>query len=257
MLNFRQTNIIFGAAMVLLLIADFFLPIYRSGYFILLALYLLILFVGSYRVDSGFYTPVLFKANTSRKVIAFSFDDGPNPDQTPRILEILRSKNIQAGFFCIGKNIEKNPALLKRIHEDGHIIGNHSYSHHALFDFFTSRRMYEELELTSKLIQNTTGQRPLLFRPPYGVTTPTLAKAISKGKYITVGWNVRSLDTVIDDDARLLKKMIKKIKPGNIFLFHDTSEATVKMLPAFIKAVHKKGFEIERPDKLLEIHAYA
>jgi peptidoglycan/xylan/chitin deacetylase (PgdA/CDA1 family) len=96
-----------------------------------------------------------------------------------------------------------------------------------------------------------------LFRPPYGVTNPNLKKAIVEGNYIPVGWSMRSMDTVIKDEKKLFNKVISKIKPGAVFLFHDTSNATVAILPAIIKHIHENGYEIIRLDKMLNLQAYA
>jgi len=96
-----------------------------------------------------------------------------------------------------------------------------------------------------------------LFRPPYGVTNPNLRKAVIEGKYISVGWNIRSLDTVITDHQRLLLKVTKALKPGAVVLFHDTGKAIQSVLPAFIELARQEGFEFVRLDKLLKLEPYA
>lgn len=106
-------------------------------------------------------------------------------------------------------------------------------------------------------MQSVTGQKPKLFRPPYGVTNPNLKKAIMKGNYIPVGWSVRSLDTVVKDEKKLFEKIMTGLKPGAIFLFHDTSETTLKVLPDFIQEVKKQGYHIVPLDKLLHLTPYA
>jgi len=102
-----------------------------------------------------------------------------------------------------------------------------------------------------------TGKTPKLFRPPYGVTNPNLKKAIINGNYTPVGWSVRSFDTVITDEKRLLNKMISKVKPGAVFLFHDTSKTTLAILPQFLDHVKSNGYQIIRPDKMLNLQPYA
>ena len=101
------------------------------------------------------------------------------------------------------------------------------------------------------------GMKPKLFRPPYGVTNPNLAKAIKKGNYTPVGWNVRSLDTVAKEEQQLLNKINAGIKPGAVFLFHDTCKITLNVLPDFIKEVKKRGYNIIPLDKLLALQPYA
>jgi peptidoglycan/xylan/chitin deacetylase (PgdA/CDA1 family) len=147
--------------------------------------------------------------------------------------------------------------LFKQVHEQGHIIGNHSYSHATWFDLYSSTKMYADLQQMDAAMQEVLGLKPLLFRPPYGVTNPNLAKAIRKGGYIPVGWNVRSLDTVIKDNDKLLQRVVKGVRPGAVILFHDTSKATLDMLPAFIAHVRGAGYDIVRLDKMLNLSAYA
>ena len=117
--------------------------------------------------------------------------------------------------------------------------------------------MLSELELTDRMVREETGVQPKLFRPPYGVINPNLKKAIEKGDYIPIGWSVRSLDTKIKDEEKLLKKINSLLKPGAVFLFHDTSATTLAILPSFIQQVKENGYKIVRLDKLLNVQAYA
>ena len=226
-------------------------------YFIAAIIYSLILFWGSYDVSSNFYFDVICEGKTKEKQIAISFDDGPAREYTPHILQILKEENVPAAFFCIGKRIAQNESLLKQVHEAGHIVGNHSYSHATWFDLFSADRMYQDLKATDAIIQKVIGVKPKLFRPPYGVTNPNLRKAVIEGKYISVGWNIRSLDTVITDHQRLLLKVTKALKPGAVVLFHDTGKAIQSVLPAFIELARQEGFEFVRLDKLLKLEPYA
>jgi peptidoglycan/xylan/chitin deacetylase (PgdA/CDA1 family) len=146
--------------------------------------------------------------------------------------------------------------MLERIVSGGHIIGNHSYSHHFWFDLFSAKKMLADLRMMDLAVHEATGLTPRLFRPPYGVTNPNLAKAIVKGNYIPVGWNIRSMDTVIKDEVKLFNKLAAAIKPGAILLFHDTSKTTLAILHDLIKHIHGKGYEIVRVDKMLNVKAY-
>lgn len=256
MLNFRNTNIIFS----LLLIAVTWLCItYGFTYWsivIVLFVYSLVVFYGCYFINSNFFIQTVCKANTDKKEIAISFDDGPVQQYTPEVLQVLKQHSIQAAFFCIGNRIHGNEVLLKQVHEEGHIIGNHSFTHSAWFDLFSHQRMSEELSMADETIKKVTGCKPHLFRPPYGVINPNVKKAIEKGNYVPLGWSMRSYDTVIKDEKKLLRRITRSIKPGNIFLFHDTSKTTLNILPIFIQHVQQKGFSITRLDKLLDINAY-
>ena len=190
-------------------------------------------------------------------MIAISFDDGPDAANTPRILELLRANGVEAAFFCIGRCIPGNGQLLKQMDSGGHIIGNHTFSHHYWFDMFSAKKMLADMRQMDELTNDAIGKKPKLFRPPYGVTNPNLKKAIIEGKYIPVGWSVRSLDTVIKNEERLLQKVTAGLQPGAVFLFHDTSPATLAILSPFIKHAQTNGYQIVRPDKLLNLQPYA
>lgn len=257
MLNFRNTNIFFIVLLAILIgiYIQYGLPIY--AYCLLLIAYSLIVFWGCYNVGSNFFIKIVGKAETDKKEIAISFDDGPAVNYTPAILQVLNNENVKATFFCIGNRIVGNENILKQIHADGHIIGNHSYSHHFWFDLFSVKKMLADLKQMDAETERVTGLKPKLFRPPYGVTNPNVKKAIINGGYTPVGWSVRSMDTVIKDERKLLNRINNGIKPGAVFLFHDTSKTTLNILPEFIQEVKKRGYNIVPLDKLLNLQAYA
>jgi len=257
MLNFRNTTITSILLLLVLAGADGIIGIPFYSYIILFSLYALCLFWGSYYVGSGFYIDIMCSAKTEEKKISISFDDGPLPEFTPQVLQILKESGVSAAFFCIGKRVEEHPVLFKRIIEEGHLVGNHSYSHHPWFDLFSADKMYADLRRMDGAVNRISGLTPRLFRPPYGVTNPNLKKAVIKGNYIPVGWNIRSLDTVIKDDHKLLKKVTRLLKPGAVVLFHDTAKVTPVMLSAFIGEVKSRGYQIVRLDKLLKLEPYA
>jgi len=257
MLNFRNTNIFFtillGALIVLHITMG--LPLYI--YFIVVFIYSLIVFYGCYYIAAGFFIKSICSAKTDKKEIAISFDDGPAQNFTPQVLAILKENDISAAFFCIGSHIAGNEELLRKINDEGHIIGNHSYTHDTWFDMFSSAKMLADMKQMDEAVNNVIGCRPRLFRPPYGVTNPNLKKAIISGNYISIGWNMRSFDTVIKDENKLLERISKGIKPGAVFLFHDTCASTLAALPAFIKEVKVRGYTFARLDKMLNLPTYA
>jgi peptidoglycan/xylan/chitin deacetylase (PgdA/CDA1 family) len=212
---------------------------------------------GSYRIDSNVYLPVLCSGPTEKKQIAITFDDGPSADFTPQILDILQTKKVEAAFFCIGNRIAGHEALLNRMHQNGHIIGNHSFSHHFWFDLFSTKRMRADLAKMDEALHTATGLKPRLFRPPYGVTNPNLARAIRRGKYIPIGWNIRSLDTVNKNPEDLLARVGRALRPGAIVLFHDTSASTLAILGEFIDKARDSGYSISRLDKMCNLIPYA
>ena len=257
MLNFKNTNIAF--IIILLLTAGlntrYQVPFYV--YVIIILTYSLLLFYGSYYVESNFFMKVLCRAETKSRQIAISFDDGPASAHTAAILDLLKLNSIPAVFFCIGKNIGGNELLLRRIDTEGHIIGNHSFSHHFWFDLFSTRKMMADVQMMSETVNDTIGLRPALFRPPYGVTTPNMKRVMQQGGFTAIGWSIRSLDTVIKEEQQLLQRITRKLQPGAIVLLHDTSEITLRVLPAFIAAAQSQGYEFVRVDKLLNIKPYA
>lgn len=253
MLTLKNCSIL----VVLFFIAAFLLQLPAWVYIIICLGYLLVLVWGSSRIHSQFYTSVICSGNTAKPAIAISFDDGPLPAYTPSILASLEQENVPACFFCIGKNVSSHPELTKQIVKQGHIIGNHSFTHHGMFDLYSASRMQAELETTNQLIWELTGKKVRFFRPPYGVTNPNLAKAIKKTGMTTIGWNIRSMDTVAKDERGLLEKLWKQVKPGAIVLFHDTKLITDRILPQFIAGVRNRGFEIVPIDELINEEAYA
>jgi len=257
MLNYRNINIFF----ILFIVAWFFLDnryhYSPAAYGWILLAYVTILFCGSYFIQLGFFFKSVCSGDGGKKEIALSFDDGPDPAFTPVILDLLKAEGVETIFFCIGKKIPDNEGILQRIIAEGHLIGNHSYSHHHLFDLFSPEKMHDDLQEMNAITKALTGLTPKFFRPPYGVTNPNLKKAVEQGNYTSIGWNLRSLDTVIRDENRLLQKVLKRVKPGSILLFHDTSETTVKILRHLIRELRENGYAIVRLDKLIKLEPYA
>ncbi|RYY64838.1 MAG: polysaccharide deacetylase family protein [Chitinophagaceae bacterium] len=256
MLTFKNTTLFFGLMLIALIAVDIYFHVSWVVYFTMILLYSLLLFYGSAYVASGFYMKVISRGATGLNQIAISFDDGPADQFTGKILDLLAEQDVPAAFFCIGKNIEGREEIIRRLVSSGHIIGNHSYGHHFWFDMYGATKMTADLQQMSKAVQDVTGLRPRLFRPPYGVTNPNLAKAVRDTDLVAVGWNIRSMDTVIKDPEKLLVKVRKAVKPGAIILFHDTSEATFLMLKAFIEGVREQGYELVRLDKLINTAPY-
>jgi peptidoglycan/xylan/chitin deacetylase (PgdA/CDA1 family) len=257
MLNYRNINIFF----ILFIVAWFFLDnryhYSPAAYGWILLAYVTILFCGSYFIQLGFFFKSVCSGDGGKKEIALSFDDGPDPAFTPVILDLLKAEGVETIFFCIGKKIPDNEGILRRIIAEGHLIGNHSYSHHHLFDLFSPEKMHDDLQEMNAITKALTGLTPKFFRPPYGVTNPNLKKAVEQGNYTSIGWNLRSLDTVIRDENRLLQKVLKRVKPGSLLLFHDTSETTVKILRRLIRELRENGYAIVRLDKLIKLEPYA
>ena len=210
---------------------------------------------GSMRVCSQFYMKVLCHGSGNDNAVALTFDDGPC-EMTSEILDILKEYHVKAAFFCIGNQIEKHPDILKRMHNEGHLIGNHSFNHGYLFDLKCASSMLKELKQTHALVESLTSKRMKLFRPPYGVTNPAVKKAAKKMNYTTVGWSLRSFDTVHKNQGTILARIKKKIKGGDIILLHDNRRVTPELLRNFLIYANKHNIQIKTPDTLLQMDAY-
>lgn len=256
MSRFGIINILFLLAAVACTAAVILLPISVWWLIALIFIYLSILFYGVVTPSAGFFIPVKWRGSLDSDAIAITFDDGPQAGHTDSVMEVLGRHNVQAAFFCIGNNILKNPELARQLHEAGHIVSNHSFTHSSTFDLQSAGTMEEELRRTDVAVSNLLGVTPRLFRPPYGVLNPNLAKAIRRRNYVTVGWSVRSFDTMINDKHKLMKRVTRKLKGGDIVLFHDRCAATVEILPEFIAHVRNIGLKIVRLDTLLNEKAY-
>lgn len=191
----------------------------------------------------------------NRNVVALTFDDGPT-EITPEILNLLEKYNQKATFFCIGKQIEKYPEASKSIVEQGHIIANHTYSHTNKMGFLSEKEVHNEIASTEKIIQQITGKIPNLFRPPFGVTNPNIARACKENRVEVIGWNVRSLDTVIESEDKILSRIFDRFEKGSIILLHDTSTKTLNVLERLLIIMEKKQIQSVTVDELLNIKAY-
>ncbi|GIV32763.1 MAG: polysaccharide deacetylase [Chitinophagales bacterium] len=258
MLNYKTSTATVLLLLVALTMINFFVtrvPLYI--FFIVMGLYLLLLVLGSAFIGMHFYLPSVCHGRRAEKKIALTFDDGPSESHTPIILDILQNQKVPAAFFCIGKNVERYPELASRIVSDGHIIGHHSFSHDFWFDLFAAVKMKKEMDITARLIEDVTGRYPLLFRPPYGVTNPNLAKALRMSRFIPIGWSLRSNDTVIRTPEKLLHRLLGKLRAGDIILLHDHGLQTTHILPEFIREAQNAGFTFVSLDELTGLKPYA
>jgi peptidoglycan/xylan/chitin deacetylase (PgdA/CDA1 family) len=256
MLNFIRARILFIALLLALIFLDWKYEVPIWTYALLFLAYLSIVVYGSYFIQSDFFVKSLWKGTDKRKAIAITFDDGPLAIFTPGVLDILKKEQVPAAFFVIGKNIDGNEEILKRIDNEGHLIGNHSYSHTYWFSMNSSNVILEDLKHCDEEILRVTGKKPKFFRPPYGVINPMVRKAILKGNYDSIGWSIRTYDTNAKSKEALLAKSLKNLSNGDVILFHDWGQHTLGILSDFIAEVRTRGFEIVRVDDLFGAKAY-
>lgn len=205
---------------------------------------------GSFDIQLGYFVNNFTHKRTKIKEVALTFDDGPT-DFTPKFLDILKEKNIKATFFCIGKQIEKHPETFQRIIVEGHSIGNHTYSHSNNTGFLSTSKMIEEIENCDEVILNIGNIKTDLYRPPFGVTNPNIAKAIKKTNKKSISWNVRSLDTMIDDEKKIYHRITKDLKKGSIILLHDTSEKTYNVLVELLLFLEREKYSTFAIDSII------
>lgn len=215
---------------------------------ILLIVILCFLGYASYSIKSQIYVKAVCAIPNSENAVFLTFDDSPHPIQTPKILDILKENNIKATFFCVGANIKNNESIVKRIVDEGHQIGNHSFSHSGRFPLLCKHNMITDILQCQMAIEKATGQKCVLFRPPFGVTNPTVAKAVKCLNLKVIGWSIRTYDTNKPTTKKLQRRIVRGLKPGAIVLLHDVLDNSDITLPMVIETIKSKGFTFAKID---------
>lgn len=197
---------------------------------------------------SLFYPDLVWRRKTRDKVIYLTFDDGPIPEITEYVLDVLKSRAIHATFFCVGDNIRKHPEIFKRIIEDGHRIGNHTFNH--LKGWKTEDEVYcENIEKCTSIINSNQEHKVNLFRPPYGLIKKSQIRRV-KDKYQIIMWDVLTGDfDPKHSPEECLNKAKKFTRSGSIVVFHDNIKAKNNLyyaLPAYIDCFLEKGYRFEK-----------
>ncbi len=210
----------------------------------------------SYPVPSRFQGTIIKEAKFTQpeKVIALTFDDGPWPQTTKQVLDILKSNNIKGTFFVVGQNLKNYPELGKEIVAQGHVIANHTWHH--WYHFFNQQAAAFEIDRTADLIYQVTGVKTTLFRPPGGMMHNGLVGYAKAQKYTVVMWSADSTDYKLPAVPKLINNVIKDSRPGGIVLMHDgggNRSRTVQALPEIISNLRKQGYRFVTVPELLEI----
>lgn len=183
----------------------------------------------------------------TNKYVAFTFDDGPSPSTTTRLLDILARENVPATFFVIGNLAARNPQIIARAVAEGHVVGNHSWGH-ANLGRMSSANIVADLTRTNNAIKNATGVEPTLLRPPYGATSRTLQNSANLPLILwsvdTRDWESRNVNSIYNIVAR-------NVKSGSIVLFHDIYPTTITAVERLIPALKKAGFTFVTVPELL------
>lgn len=208
-------------------------------------------------IDSRVYLKAVCRVRTTEKSVALTFDDGPDERMTLRVLEVLKRYDVPATFFLVGEKVEQYPEMVRRMAAEGHIVANHSYTHAAVFPLRRHKKIVRELQLCRQAVYQVIGKTPLWFRPPFGVTNPPIARAVRQLGLRTIGWSIRSLDTVAYRRRdKVCERIVKRLTPGGIILLHDRCGQADRLLEMLIEAVRRQGYEFTSLQNLLDSKAY-
>ncbi|MCI9603331.1 MAG: polysaccharide deacetylase family protein [Ruminococcus sp.] len=181
--------------------------------------------------------------------IALTFDDGPNAQFTPFLLDGLKERNVKATFFLIGKNIEagSNAEIVKREWEEGHLVGNHTYNHVEITRV-SNDTAYREIKATNDLIQGITGQPVEYMRPPFGLWQKKLEQKIH---VLPVMWTVDPLDWATENEDEIVNKVVTEVEENDIILLHDCYKSSVRAALRIVDLLEAKGYQFVTVDELL------
>lgn len=226
---------------------------------ILLVAFLCRLVWASASISSGVYVKAVCKVLNAGKVAYLTFDDGPDPENTMKVLDVLDEYGAKAVFFLIGNKILDNQQIVAEILRRGHLVGNHSWSHDATFPLKGFRTMLDEVSRTQSAITNvrkslctgTVESVPAmpsckLFRPPFGVTDPTIGKVVKALGLNTIGWSIRTFDTNGGSLSVIASKVRRKLHPGAIILMHDRLPQAPDNLRAVLEVLKAEGYAFDR-----------
>jgi len=230
-----------------------------------------LLVYGYFIPTSEVFGKVYDKAETSDKVIALTFDDGPNEPYTSQILDILKAHNIKASFFVIGENVQRYPDTVKRIVAEGNVLGDHSYFHNA--NHALTMEGCQDLKIAQKIINETTGLDPALYRPPHGKKSPWELDCVKDEGMAEIMWtdSANELNKYVffgkPSPEAVAQSIIRKAGPGKIIDLHDgygtchncsrsDKSVTVEALPLIIEGLQKEGYRFLTVPELVNISAY-
>ena len=246
----RADKVLLGGAATLVGSAAWFGPGFASLGIPALALIALIT-DGVARASSSVLYPTITHGPKEGNRIALTFDDGPDPEVTPAVLDVLKQHGARSTFFTIGRLLEQQPQLAQRIVAEGHELGNHSWQHSRWQNFFSARRHAMDMERSERAIAKITGATtPPLFRPPVGLKSPELARAACPRGIVMVAWSLHSRDTRTNDPRCIADRVLRRARAGDIVLMHDGHDlpgrhrpACAQALPLILKGLQVQGLQ--------------
>lgn len=219
---------------------------------------------GTFAPASRLWGPVISRGKADAPGgVALTFDDGPLPGATESILDTLGEMNVKAAFFVIGSLVERHPHIVRRMHDEGHLVGNHSFTHAAAGFMRGPLFWRREVALTDEAIARVIQQRPRLFRPPLGIKTPFTAWGAGLG-HVMVTWTRRAFDGVTTSTQQILDRLIPHSQPGEILALHDgvgpqsrrDPIATVRAMKPLIEGLRGRAVGPVRLDRLIAVSPY-
>jgi len=186
----------------------------------------------------GFYAPVIYKGISGKKAVAITFDDGPDPLTTPLLLNFLETRGLKATFFVIGENAAANPGLIKKIVQQGHLLGNHSFKHSSRIFFKEIAAVVEDIEATQNVL-NRCGVHTSAYRPPVGIVSPRLHPALMRTGMVLINFSCRPLDGGNRYLHNLSNRVLKRIQGDDIVLLHDKQPPDKKLISVWMKAIEE------------------
>ncbi|NTV52670.1 MAG: polysaccharide deacetylase family protein [Candidatus Firestonebacteria bacterium] len=230
----------------------------------LLCLYLITLALGSAYPRMNFYFASVCRGPADQGWVSLTFDDGPDPKVTPELLQILKDEGVKAAFFMVGRAAEAHPALVKRVEADGHLIGNHMFDHQAGWPFRPAFAIRQELARANELLAKLIGNRPRFVRMPFSISRPGLVRTFRKLNLTPVGWDVRGLEGVYREPARIAEHVANEARNGSVILLHECyyrtldfgPERVVETVRLVIARLRERGFVFKRLDEMLELEGY-
>ncbi len=213
-----------------------------------------ILLVPTLSRNSGWFGPVIYDFATEKREIWLTIDDGPDPDNTPGILDVLARYEARAAFFVIGQRVRRHPDLARRIVAEGHQIHNHTDSHPArTFWAACPQRVAREIHGGSEAVLQAVGVRPSFFRAPAGLANPFVHAAVEKAGLRMMGWSASGFDGVVHRPENALRRILSQIRPGAIVMIHENQlpgmplGSRVGMLERLLQELRDRGFETSLP----------
>ena len=221
--------------------------------------YLALLGCGVAFLRLGMFVDVVWRGPREARGVALTFDDGPSPEHTPRVLDLLDEAGVKATFFVIGQKAAAHPELIRDIVARGHAVGIHGHLHDRLLTLRSPDTVSDDLAEAIATVEAITGVRPTLFRPPVGLTSPRVAQALSWFDLVVVGWSVRGLDGVRGARPdRVAARVIRRLRDGAIVLLHDAAErddhrpASLDALPGILAAMRNRDLDGVRLDAWID-----